>query len=373
MTRSAAHPIDELLRHEGFLRELARELCGDGARADDLAQDVWLASLKSPPRDGASPRGWLATIARRLASNARRADRRRTAREIDQARELRAASVAPSPPEVLAREQLRERVVRAVLALDEPFREAMLLRFYEGLEPREIAERLGIPAATVRTRVARGLEKLRVQLDAAHAGDRPQWLLALAPILRAPRPPAAGLVPVLAMKKLAVPLIALALAVVTLRVVWPPESATGTGHDAEGSAVSTARTDIAADVDASGSDPLSSRSLIEAGASAPVDVRGFSNRFPADRLTGAVFGQVVDGDGAPVAAALVVATPDAGPMPPGLMIEDDRTGRHEAQSDAALPIQVEELHSIGDLRGRDHNVCTRGKGGVCSRAGERAH
>ena len=48
-----------------------------------------------------------------------------------------------------------------MLALDEPYRTVILMRYYEDLTPSQIAEHLGLPAATVRTRLRRGLERLR--------------------------------------------------------------------------------------------------------------------------------------------------------------------------------------------------------------------
>ena len=53
----------------------------------------------------------------------------------------------------------------AVLELDEPFRQVVLLRYFEQHTPKEIAHLLGIPGATVRSRLSRALEKLRVSLD----------------------------------------------------------------------------------------------------------------------------------------------------------------------------------------------------------------
>ena len=66
--------------------------------------------------------------------------------------------------DVVEREERRRAVVAAVLALAEPLRDAVLLRFYEGLPPREIARRLAVPVETARTRVKRGVEQVRARL-----------------------------------------------------------------------------------------------------------------------------------------------------------------------------------------------------------------
>jgi hypothetical protein len=118
--------MQDLLAEGDFVRSLARQLIG-GADADDLEQDTWLAALRAQPRSVLSPRAWLARIVVRVASNRRRGERRRAAREHTVAAVQ--AVEAPSTAEVLACEQVRQRVVAAVLALDEPFRATVLARF----------------------------------------------------------------------------------------------------------------------------------------------------------------------------------------------------------------------------------------------------
>src|SRR5262249_56992245 len=70
--------------------------------------------------------------------------------------------------------------------LDEPFRTAVLLRFFEGLPPADVAVRTGVPLETARSRLRRALELLRSALDADAHGDRRAWLVALAPLAKAP-------------------------------------------------------------------------------------------------------------------------------------------------------------------------------------------
>jgi RNA polymerase sigma factor (sigma-70 family) len=171
----STHPASTLLQHAEFLQRLAVQLAGSD-HADDLAQDTWMATMARPPRRGDNPRGWLATIAANLWRNHRRAAGRRAARE-----RLRAAPAAvPGVDEIVAREEVRRRVVAAVVALPEPLREVVLLRFYEGLESPVIGVRLGRPASTVRTQLQTALERLRKQLDSEHDGNRAAWALPLA-------------------------------------------------------------------------------------------------------------------------------------------------------------------------------------------------
>ncbi len=88
----------------------------------------------------------------------------------------------PSSAEIYERETIRRQVVEVLFRLDESYREVLIFRFYENLAPREIAKRLQIPVETVRTRLKRGLEKMRVELDHVHQGDRRAWSLLLLPL-----------------------------------------------------------------------------------------------------------------------------------------------------------------------------------------------
>ncbi|MEL6430901.1 MAG: sigma-70 family RNA polymerase sigma factor, partial [Planctomycetota bacterium] len=71
----------------------------------------------------------------------------------------------PSAAELTERAEAQRLVVDALLDLDGPTREALMLRYHEGLAPAEIARALGQPAGTVRARLSRGLARLRERLD----------------------------------------------------------------------------------------------------------------------------------------------------------------------------------------------------------------
>jgi DNA-directed RNA polymerase specialized sigma24 family protein len=60
----------ELLRHQGFVRRLARELVRDASLADDLAQEAWVWALERPPRLAGAARAWFRTVLRNLAGRA---------------------------------------------------------------------------------------------------------------------------------------------------------------------------------------------------------------------------------------------------------------------------------------------------------------
>src|SRR5688572_9084608 len=173
--RSAPIPHEVLLRQTAWLHALARALAGD--EADDLVQETWLRALERPARaaDELGLRAWLATVAHNLASSGWRRSTRRRSREQAAAR----GEALPSVADAVERVAVQRELVEAVLALEPADRDVVVLRYFEGLAPREIAERLGETSAAIRSRTSRALEKLRARLERRFDG-RPGWLL-LAP------------------------------------------------------------------------------------------------------------------------------------------------------------------------------------------------
>jgi RNA polymerase sigma factor (sigma-70 family) len=168
-----------------FLRRLAFHLVRDEALAEDLVQDTFAAWVQHRPRGVAEPRAWLARVLRNLAFNAQRAAARRTRRERAVAR-----PDAPDPgePETEGTLETQAHLVAALRALAEPYRSTLVQRYYHDLSPRAIAERTGAPLETVKSRLARGLAKLRTELDRRHGGDRSAWCHWLAVVRRAGAP-----------------------------------------------------------------------------------------------------------------------------------------------------------------------------------------
>lgn len=164
----------ELLAHAGWLRSLARSLVRDDA--DDVVQATMLAAVRTPPREGVPLAPWLARVARHLSLNTRRAATRRAHHE----HAVPSAPAAESPAESVARAEMFEEVVRAVLALEPIHRDVVLLRFFDGLEMQDVAARLAVPLETARTRLKRALAVLRERLDRKY-GERAAWAVVLVP------------------------------------------------------------------------------------------------------------------------------------------------------------------------------------------------
>ena len=171
--------LESLLAHADWVRALARRLVADPNTAQDLEQEVWRTALENPPRENSNPRGWLASVARNAARSLGRSSTRREQRERASAR----PEALPPTSELVAEAELARELAGEVLALEEPYRTVLLLRFWRSMTPEEIARSQSIPLESVRTQLKRGLERLRERLD-RRFGDREKWLAALAPLAR---------------------------------------------------------------------------------------------------------------------------------------------------------------------------------------------
>ena len=189
---SATFRPEVLLAHREWVERTARALVHGDAEAEDVAQQAWLEVLQHPPTaEPERPQGWLRSVLRFTALDRMRSERRRRRHEAAAARPDHTEA---SPPDIVARAELLDRVVHLVLELEEPFRTTVLLRYFEDLMPAAIAARQGIPVETVRSRLKRAVAQLRGRLDAENEGDRRHWCLALLPLLRRPSPGTAATV-----------------------------------------------------------------------------------------------------------------------------------------------------------------------------------
>lgn len=156
-------------------------LVADQQLADDAAQEVMLAAIQAPPRHAANVRGWLGVAVRRAVSRLRTPARRESSGspEADQTPD----PAADSPLESATSLEMHRDLVQAVLALEQPYREAIRLRYLEDLSLDDVAARTGVLRNTVRSHLTRGLAQLRSRLDARHGG-RGAWLALVAPLAR---------------------------------------------------------------------------------------------------------------------------------------------------------------------------------------------
>jgi RNA polymerase sigma factor (sigma-70 family) len=165
-----ADRIEGLLAERSWLERLARSLCSDRHDAEDLVQQTLLTGLRQGPRDPGRLRAWLRAVLRHAAAQTRRSTVRRRRREGL----IEPAEPVPSVVDALQRAALRRDVVDALLQLPEPYRGTLTLRFLEDRSPAEIGRLEGISAVAIRSRIHRGLEMLRQELDRRHGG-REAW------------------------------------------------------------------------------------------------------------------------------------------------------------------------------------------------------
>lgn len=147
-------------RYERGLYNFLVRYTGDAHLAEDLFQDTFLRlverSERFDPERGFRP--WLFSIAANLA---RDACRRREVRARPVGEEMLVERSEPEGPDVEAERREEMELVRLTLAkLPEDARSMVLLHFYQGLRYREIAEMLGVPVGTVKSRVHWAVDRL---------------------------------------------------------------------------------------------------------------------------------------------------------------------------------------------------------------------
>jgi len=152
-------------------------LVAEPAAAEDLFQNTWLVVMEKIGRYDArrSFEPWLFTVARNQAIDFLRRRRGETLDTADECGVSRAERLPSAGPDAL--EQLldfeRSAMVAASLAgLTAIHREVLTLRFEEGMKLEEIAEVLGIPLPTVKSRLSRALEGLRAGVETRSKGRR---------------------------------------------------------------------------------------------------------------------------------------------------------------------------------------------------------
>ena len=140
-------------------------MCGDWDQAEDLAQAALLKAWANRHKfDGrAKPATWIFTIARNHWYDRLRRQRTRPAHE-HMHEQFAQPDPAPSPGAMVSRGELAQAVTAALGKLPDDQREALAMRESEGLTFRQIAEALGIPTATVKSRVRYALDKLANEL-----------------------------------------------------------------------------------------------------------------------------------------------------------------------------------------------------------------
>jgi len=168
----------ELVRtHHRRVYGLCYRFTGNPADAEDLTQDVFLkvySNLASFDTGRGSLQVWITTMTRNLlVDNFRRTRNLRATSSLDDGWESaedlkpvdRLTARGPSPHESAAQKELAKMVQNALARVSVELREAVILRDLQDMDYKEIAQVLGIPEGTVKSRISRGRAELARLLE----------------------------------------------------------------------------------------------------------------------------------------------------------------------------------------------------------------
>jgi RNA polymerase sigma-70 factor, ECF subfamily len=163
--------LEELYnRYSTSVYSLARFMLRQEALAEEASQDIflniWLKASSYNPERG-EPRAWIMSVAHHKVVDIIRSRRRNI--HMTDPKDYETLDLLPSSQMSTADEAElnleRERIRRALSVLPEAQREVIVLAYFHGLSQSEIAERLGQPLGTVKTRVRLAMQKLRAELE----------------------------------------------------------------------------------------------------------------------------------------------------------------------------------------------------------------
>jgi RNA polymerase sigma-70 factor (ECF subfamily) len=165
-----ASSFDVLVRRgERKIRGAIYRIVGSDDEALDLCQETFLKAYRGLGSFKREARfsSWLYQIALNLCRDRLRRKRGKTWVSLDDLEDGAAAPQTPGPTalDLVEARDLSRTVAVAVAALPEEQREVIVLKEYQGLTFLEIAEVLGLPMSTVKTRLYRGLGQLKDQLE----------------------------------------------------------------------------------------------------------------------------------------------------------------------------------------------------------------
>ena len=146
--------------HHPSMARVAFVICGDAETARDAVQSAWAIAWRriGSVRDASQIRAWLVAVA---ANEARQAVRRQRRIHVADIADANALIGGDDPADRISVVDLR----RVLRGLDADDRTLLALRYVAGLDSTGIAAHLGGSASGVRTRLARLLERLRIDLD----------------------------------------------------------------------------------------------------------------------------------------------------------------------------------------------------------------
>jgi RNA polymerase sigma-70 factor, ECF subfamily len=157
--------------HGPYVLGMARRVLVDATLAEEVAQDTFVALWRRPGAfdpDRAPLRAFLLGVARNKAIDLVRKEssRRRTTETLM----AEAEAAVPTSDDSIDRVDTKLSLRRAMAGLTQLQREALTLAYFGGRTYREVAEELGIPEGTAKTRLRDGLNQLRTTIGTREAG-----------------------------------------------------------------------------------------------------------------------------------------------------------------------------------------------------------
>jgi RNA polymerase sigma-70 factor, ECF subfamily len=163
--------FDELANEhkDAVYRQMIR-VCGNREDAEDVLIEALLKAYRNLDqlRESKAFRGWLAQIARRVCWQLKQRDSLQPLMQLSAYEEEGGQIVDPtdSPELLLAKAQMKDWLTKAVESLEPEYREVYVLRELEEVPGEEVAGRLGISLAAMKSRLHRSRESIRKYLDA---------------------------------------------------------------------------------------------------------------------------------------------------------------------------------------------------------------
>lgn len=157
-TRDAQAFTELVRRHSGMVFNACLRVLGDASAAEEVTQECFIALMKASTPINTSVGGWLYAVATRRALDTLKGDHRRKQREH------RYAEQTPllAEPEW---KDLQRYADEAILGLPEDVRIPIVLRFLEGRTHRDIAKETAVSRSTVKRRIERGIEIIRIDFE----------------------------------------------------------------------------------------------------------------------------------------------------------------------------------------------------------------
>jgi RNA polymerase sigma-70 factor (ECF subfamily) len=170
--RGELDAYEEIVRlHQTIAFRTAWVITRSAADAEEAAQDGFMKAHAALARfrEGSPFRPWLLAIVANEARNRVRGAGRRVRLAQRVAEERRPVDAVPSPEAALLDSEQRDKLLAAIERLPEPAREAVACRYLLELSEEETAAALDCPRGTVKSRVSRALDRLRLELGEVEA------------------------------------------------------------------------------------------------------------------------------------------------------------------------------------------------------------